>query len=159
MKTQVNIEELTNKYKLINKVSLIREPSEFKTTQIKSAKTAYEVIKKLYNSTIDLYEEFYMTMLDRGNNIISYAKIGQGGRSSTVVDVAIIAKYALDTLASGVIISHNHPSGNMSASQSDIELTKKIKQALKLFEITLLDHIIISPKDNEYYSFADAGII
>jgi len=93
--------------------------------------------------------------LDRANNTAGFAKISQGGTAGTVVDIKIIAKYAVESLSSSVIICHNHPSGNITPSEADINITKKIKDALLLFDIKLTDHIILS--ENNYYSFADNG--
>lgn len=95
--------------------------------------------------------------MNRSNNTIGYAKISQGGVAGTVVDVKIIAKYAIDTLASSVILAHNHPSGNTQPSRADKDITQKIKDSLKLFDISVLDHIILT--EDEYFSFADEGLI
>ena len=84
-------------------------------------------------------------------------KISQGGVAGTVADTKLIFKSAIEKLASSIIISHNHPSGNLKPSQADIQLTKNLKQAGTLMEIFVLDHIIIA--DNAYYSFADEGIL
>jgi DNA repair protein RadC len=95
--------------------------------------------------------------LNRANIIIEEVIISKGGTTGTIMDVKLIMKNAINKLAQGIIIVHNHPSGNKNPSQSDIVITTKIKEAAKLFDINLLDHIIIA--DNEYYSFADSGIM
>ena len=84
-------------------------------------------------------------------------KLSQGGVSGTVTDVRIVMKKAVELLASGIILCHNHPSGNLNPSESDTKITHKIKEAGSLMDIQLLDHLIISDKD--YYSFADNGMI
>jgi len=84
-------------------------------------------------------------------------KISQGGISGTVTDIRIIMKKAVENLASGIIVCHNHPSGNLTPSDSDTNITRKIKDAGNLMDIQLLDHLIIS--DRDYYSFADNGLI
>jgi DNA repair protein RadC len=84
-------------------------------------------------------------------------KISQGGISGSVVDIKIICKYAIECLGCSVILVHNHPSGNRNPSQEDLNITKKIKQALSIFDIGLFDHIILTA--NSYYSFADEGIL
>lgn len=104
-----------------------------------------------------LYEEFWILLLNRANKIIDKKKISSGGVSGTVPDPKIILKIAIDKLASGIIVCHNHPSGNLSPSLADTELTKKLKQACALVDISFLDHIIVSEKN--YYSFADEGLI
>lgn len=116
-----------------------------------------EVAKELFTDT-NLVEYFYMLSLNRANMICDSAKISQGGLTGTVVDIRLIAKIALDTLATSVVFIHNHPSGNVKPSEQDISLTKKMKQALALLDIVVLDHIIIVPNGN-YYSFMDEGIL
>lgn len=96
-------------------------------------------------------------LVNRANKVIGYAKISQGGVAGTFVDVKIVAKYALESLCAGVLFIHNHPSGNVKPSIEDRQITDKLKKALSLFDIKLLDSIIIS--DNSYYSFCDEGLI
>jgi DNA repair protein RadC len=96
-------------------------------------------------------------LMNRANRVIKKKRVSEGGVSGTVADPKIIFKLALEELASGIIVAHNHPSGNLQASQSDIDLTKKLKEAGKFLEIQLLDHIIIA--NQKYLSFADEGMI
>ncbi|MFQ3579714.1 MAG: DNA repair protein RadC [Bacteroidales bacterium] len=103
------------------------------------------------------HEEFWVIFLNRSLTIVSHKRISQGGIDATLADVRIIMKYCLDAYAYALIICHNHPSGNITPSNKDIELTKKIKEASGFFDIQLLDHIIIGK--NNYYSFADNGIV
>lgn len=103
------------------------------------------------------HEEFWVIYLNKGNRIIDKERVSSGGVAGTVVDVKIILKNALQKLASGIILAHNHPSGNMQPSDADISVTKKLKEAAKLMEMHILDHIIVGETD--YYSFADNGII
>jgi DNA repair protein RadC len=103
------------------------------------------------------HEEFWALYLNRSNRVINSSKISQGGVSGTVVDVRLIYKEALEKLASGVILCHNHPSGNLQPSAEDKNITNKCKEAGKLLNIDILDHIIIT--QNGFYSFADEGII
>lgn len=102
-------------------------------------------------------EEFWILMLDRSNKEITRKRISIGGISGTVVDSKVIFKLALDFLASSIILIHNHPSGNNSPSQADKQLTKQLKEAGKIMDIPILDHIIIAGK--KYFSFADEGIL
>lgn len=99
------------------------------------------------------HEEFWILLLNRGNKIIDSINISKGGVSATVVDPKLIFSFALEHKASGVILFHNHPSGNISPSKSDVILTEKIKEGGKLLEINIIDHIIIG--QNTYFSFAD----
>lgn len=103
------------------------------------------------------HEEFWILFLNRANRITGQMKISQGGVSGTVTDVRIVLKKAIETLASGLIICHNHPSGNSTPSESDIRITQKIREAGALMDIQLLDHLIVAGKD--YYSFADNGML
>ncbi len=98
-----------------------------------------------------------MILLNNANNTIGYVKISQGGIAGTLADVRIIAKYAINSLATSVILVHNHPSGTLKPSQSDKYITKKIKRTLNIFDCKVLDHIILTETD--YYSFADDHII
>jgi DNA repair protein RadC len=123
--------------------------------QIRCSKDAADIFFPLL---ADLpHEEFWILFLNRSNRVIDRMKISQGGVSGTVTDVRIIMKKAVEWLASGIIVCHNHPSGNMNPSDSDSKITGKIKDAGSIMDIQLLDHIIISGKD--YYSFADNGLI
>jgi DNA repair protein RadC len=103
------------------------------------------------------HEESWILFLNRANRVTGRMKISQGGVSGTVTDVRIVMKKAIESLASGLVICHNHPSGNNSPSDSDIRITQKIKEAGALMDIQLLDHLIIAGK--EYYSFADNGAL
>jgi DNA repair protein RadC len=123
--------------------------------KLSSSIDAYDLIK---GDLMDLtHEEFWVIMLNRSNRILKKNKISLGGVHGTVADPKIIFKAALEELASGIIVAHNHPSGNLTPSQQDIDLTKKLKESGKLLEIQLLDHLIVAGKN--YYSFADEGIL
>jgi DNA repair protein RadC len=123
--------------------------------QIGSSKDVYE----LFVSTLgDLqHEEFWILYLNRSNRIIHQVKISQGGVSGTVIDVRIILKHAIEKLASGIILCHNHPSGNIKPSQNDVEITRKLREAGCVMDISVLDHLIVC--DGKYFSFADEGIL
>jgi DNA repair protein RadC len=99
------------------------------------------------------YEEFWVLMLSRSNRVIYEERLSQGGTASTVVDIKLLFKSVIDKLASGIILVHNHPSGNCTPSQEDDRLTHRIKDAGTLLDIKVFDHIIITP--NNYYSYAD----
>lgn len=123
--------------------------------KITSSKVAYDIIKSKLS---DLpHEEFWVLFLSRSNSVIKTECISKGGVSGTVVDVRLILKPAIENLASGIILTHNHPSGNLKPSHEDIHLTKKVKEAAKLVDIMVQDHLIIA--DQNYFSFADEGII
>lgn len=123
--------------------------------KISSSRDAFDLIS---GELMDLsHEEFWVLLLNRANRLIKKKRISEGGVSGTVADPKIIFKMALEELASGIIVAHNHPSGNMIASQSDIDLTKKLREAGKFLEVQLLDHLIICGQ--KYFSFADEGIL
>lgn len=126
-----------------------------KKIKIASSKDAFDLFQPLLS---DLpHEEFWILMLNRSNHVIEKSRISQGGLSGTVIDARIILKNAIDRLSSGLILCHNHPSGNTSPSEADRLITNKLKEAASLMDINLLDHIIIG--DNRYYSFADEGVL
>jgi DNA repair protein RadC len=123
--------------------------------KISGSKDIYDLLKA---ELLDIpHEAFWIVLLNRANRVIKKHQISQGGVAGTVADPKIIFKIALEELASGVILAHNHPSGNLTASQSDIDLTRKLKESGKLLEIQILDHIIVAGK--KYMSFADEGLI
>lgn len=121
-------------------------------------KSSTEVAAYLIQHLKDLpYEVFAVVFLNRGNKIIHFEIISKGGITGTVADPRIILKLALNHGATSIILSHNHPSGNLQPSHADIELTKKIKQAAEIMDIKLLDHIIVS--EEGYYSFMDEAVL
>lgn len=113
----------------------------------------------IFRSTIaDLpYEEFWIILLNKANRVIRKCIISEGGVSGTVVDPKKIFKIALDNRASSIILGHNHPSGNIQPSEADQKITKKIREAGILLDVSVLDHLIIG--DEKYYSFADEGAL
>ena len=123
--------------------------------QIKCSSDARDLILPYL---IDLtHEEFFCIFLNRSNKVIKVEQISKGGISGTVTDVRILFKNAVLKSASGLIVAHNHPSGNLNPSESDSKITAKIKEAGNLLDIQLLDHLIICNSD--YYSFADNGLL
>ncbi len=123
--------------------------------QIKSSREGYEYLNQFMPT--ETQEEFHALFLDQSNKILSHQKISSGGISETLADVRLILKEAIMLSASGIIISHNHPSGNTQPSHADDQITSKIKEASHLHDIRLLDHIIIAHE--RYYSYADEGRI
>ena len=141
----------------LKKYSLVSEKTDLETVVITSSKDANQFIRNFYHADLDIYESFFILLLNRANRAVGYAKISQGGITGTVVDVKIIAKICLDSLCSNVILAHNHPSGTSRPSDADITITNKIKEALLLIECDVFDHIIIT--EDSYYSFADEGTL
>ncbi len=103
------------------------------------------------------HEEFWILILNRANEVLRPVQISTGGVSGTVADPKLIFRHALEQLASGLILFHNHPSGNLMPSQANKDLTRKLRDAGRLLDIPVLDHLIFT--DKAYYSFADEGIL
>ena len=139
--------------KTIDEVYLSKKRSEFPRGHIKSSKDCFNYIRQFYGEDINIYESVFILCLSNSNETIGFAKISQGGIRGTIVDIRLIAKIALDTLAVSVILAHNHPSGTLKPSEADKSLTRKLENGLATLDIKLLDHIILT--DKAYYSFAD----
>lgn len=144
----------------VSEINLSYRP-KFKASErpkITSSKDAYDI---LYNNwdldKIELLEQFKILLLNRANKVIGIFQVSSGGIAGTVADPKLIFSTALKACASSIILSHNHPSGNLQPSPQDIELTKKIKTGGSYLDIMVLDHVIITP--DRYYSFADEGMI
>jgi DNA repair protein RadC len=130
-----------------------KESEPVKKEKISSSEDAFRLMKP---HMLDLsHEEFWLILLNRANNVIKKVPVSSGGVSGTVADPKIIFKIALDNLSSGIILIHNHPSGNIKPSEADIQLTKKLKEGGRILEIPVIDHLIFT--NNQYYSFADEG--
>lgn len=141
----------------IDEFKLTKVASKINRVQIKSSKDAATFARQFYFDDLEIYESFFLILLNQNNNTVGYVKISQGGIVGTVVDVALIAKFAVESLCRSVILVHNHPSGNHQPSDADIRITKKTKNALDLFSIKVLDHIILT--SDIYFSFADEGLL
>jgi len=123
--------------------------------KVSTSKDAYDIFHGVLSDKP--YEEFWILLLNRANRLIRKECISEGGISGTVVDPKKIFKVALDHHATGIILGHNHPSGNTRPSESDIRITNKIVEAGKLLEVSVLDHLILA--DNGFYSFSDKGAL
>jgi DNA repair protein RadC len=127
--------------------------------QVKTSRDAFEIFMEAWDQdSIEHVEEFKLLLLTRSNKVLGVASISKGGLSGRVTDVRIILQYAIKANASGIIICHNHPSGNLNPSESDLAITRKVKDSAKLMDIQLLDHLIITPEAG-YCSMADEGMI
>ncbi len=122
-----------------------------------TSKDAYECFKHIWSDKINYVEESIMLLLNRANKVLGWVKLSSGGITGTVIDQRMVLQIALKTNACSIILSHNLPSGNLKPSDTDIKLTKSIKEGGSIMEIALLDHLIIT--DEGYYSFADEGMI
>jgi len=136
-------------------ITLKKTKTEFANVKIGGAKDAEQYIKQFYLDDIEVFESVFILLLNRANNTIGYAKISQGGITESIVDVQLITKHAIESLAKSVILAHNHPSGSLTPSVADKKITVRVKKALEIFNISLLDHLILTV--DSYYSFADAN--
>jgi DNA repair protein RadC len=126
---------------------------------ISNSEIAFKHVSNLFNhDTIACQEQFNVLFLNHAHLPLGFYKASVGSNTATVVDLKLLMGLAVKSLASCMIISHNHPSGNLKPSDNDIQLTDKIKNACKLFDITLLDHLIVSPCGGKY-SFADNSML
>jgi DNA repair protein RadC len=147
---QLQIEEVQLHYKSRLK------PSE--RAKITTSRDAYSILINAWDmNTLELCEEFKILLLNRANHVLGLYNQSKGGVSGTVADPKMIFATALKANACGIILAHNHPSGNLAPSQSDIDLTRKCKQVGQLLEIQVLDHLIITSE--KYYSFTDEGVL
>lgn len=135
-----------------------KDPTMKKAKEIKKITSSKDAYLVLHPFLSDLnHEETWALLLDRSNKIVRRMFISKGGISATVVDIRLILREALNVYASGIILAHNHPTGNMMPSIQDKRITTRLKEAAQLMDITLLDHLILC--GDNYYSFADENIL
>lgn len=132
-----------------------RESEALQKNTISCSRDAFDIIQ---STLADIsYEEFWVLLLNRANKVIKKVNISEGGFSGTVADPKKIFKLALEHSACGIILCHNHPSGNLKPSEADLLLTRKLKEAGAHLDLPILDHLIIG--DEKYLSFADDGLL
>ncbi|MDH7911342.1 JAB domain-containing protein [Winogradskyella sp. SYSU M77433] len=140
------------------KLTYTRKVKADERPKISSSKDAHRLFRENWNDlTINLFEEFKILLLDRNNRCMGIVPISQGGVSGTLVDAKLVFSSALKARACGIILGHNHPSGNTTPSDSDINLTKRLVTAGKYLDISVLDHIILT--DENHTSFADLSLM
>lgn len=122
--------------------------------KVTSSKKIFEMMQPIIGELA--HEEFWVLFLNNSNKIISKSQLSKGGMTGTIVDVRLVFKLALENGATGLILCHNHPSGNLEPSKADKEITKKLKAAGESLDVKVLDHLIIT--ESKYYSFVDEGI-
>ena len=131
-----------------------REEDAVTLKKISSSKSVFELMQPIIGELP--HEEFWILYLNNSNKVIYKAQLSKGGITGTVVDIRLVFKMALEHNATSIILTHNHPSGKLLASDADIQITKKLKLAGQQLDITILDHIIIT--ETGFYSFQDEGI-
>jgi len=140
-------------------ISYREKLSTLKSLSITNSKDVGALLFKNWDpDTIGLHETFKILLLNRSNKVKGIYPLSHGGITGTLVDLRILFAIVLKTLSVGIILAHNHPSGQLKASEPDKQLTQKIQQAAQLFDVKVLDHIILAP-DGRYYSFADNGLM
>ncbi len=149
---EAQIDELDAEFK-IREIEVTFNQEAYFFGQVNSSKEVYNFIRDRILKGIEVQEHFIALYINQANKIIGFYHHSTGTINATMVDVEIVAAVALKTLAKSVIISHNHPSGNLQPSEADRILTRRIKEALKLFDVNLIDHIIVTR--NGYFSFAE----
>jgi DNA repair protein RadC len=127
-----------------------------KMPQVKQSKTAYDILRAGWTE-INYREKFKVLFLNRANRVLGVREISSGGTNGTFVDVKMILQAALGCNANSMILDHNHPSGNFDASDADRFITQKIKQAAELFDILVIDHLIMT--DESFLSFSEEGLL
>jgi DNA repair protein RadC len=149
MRTKVNEISISYTQKIKNDIRV----------NIKTSEAAATYLRKIWNKdTLNISETFIVILLNNSNYINGYYTLSTGGITGTLVDIRILFAIVLKPLSVSIILAHNHPSRNLNPSESDKKLTQKIINAGKLFDIKTLDHIILTPENN-YFSFADEGLI
>ena len=131
-----------------------RAEDSVELVKITSSKIAFEIMQPIIGELS--HEEFWVIFLNNSNKVISKAQLSKGGITGTIVDVRLVYKLALENGATGLILCHNHPSGNSKPSEADKEITMKLKLAGDSLDVKVLDHLIIT--ETKYYSFVDEGI-
>ncbi len=146
----------------MNKLDTLQEMSEIyaanqevKNIKITRSQDANEIIRKVYPVSLADREAMLALYLNNSNITLGYGICSIGGYTSTLIDARIVLKEALLASATGIILVHNHPSGNLNPSSADLQITKKIKDSAKIIDINLLDHLIIT--EDAFFSFADEG--
>ena len=139
-------------------ITLKLKKGEELNCKITSSIDAANLFRKIWDvDTLPICESVIVIFLNRQNNTIGWFKVSQGGLTGSVIDVRLILATALNCLASGIIMCHNHPSGNLNPSEADVAMTKKIKQSAEIMDINLLDHLILT--EESYFSMTENGII
>jgi len=132
------------------------KPSE--RPQVTCSTDSYKVLKERWDTgKIEFVEQFKLLLLNRANRVLGIFEVSTGGVAGTVADPKLIFVAALKACASGIILWHNHPSGNLRPSAADLQLTRKMKKGAELLDIALLDHLILTSET--YYSMADEGLL
>lgn len=141
----------------VSEIQVSYQPAGKPTHKISCSKDAFDILINYYpQDTIHLKEHFVVLYLNNANKVIGVYRLSEGGMTATVADIRIVLAIALKVAAKGLIISHNHPSGEIQPSEADRNITRKLKDAAKIMDLMLCDHIILTG-NSDYYSFCDTG--
>ncbi|MFZ0598824.1 MAG: JAB domain-containing protein [Flavobacterium sp.] len=154
------METANQNWQIVSEIELIYKTKvkASERPQIKSSRDAYRLVVDAWDPCkIELFEQFKILLLNQACRVLGIYEISSGGITGTVVDLRLIFSAALKASATSLIMIHNHPSGNLTASEADKQITRKVREAGKLLDISLLDSMIITPES--YYSFADDGAL
>lgn len=152
--------QIQNSLFMVSEIKISYQPkfNASERPKVSQSKDAYNILFNNWDQgRIELNEQFFILLLNRANRVIGMTEISSGGFSGTLVDPKLIFGIALKSCASGIILSHNHPSSNMKPSQSDIILTRRLVEVGKLLDLSVLDHIILTKRG--YFSFGDEGLL
>lgn len=142
----------------VAEINISYKPLIIDQITITSSSDAYELVKSLWDQErISIQEQLGVLFFNQSNKVIGWKLLSTGTMTACIVDIKLLVSLALHCMATHVMIVHNHPSGNLTASQSDKTLTEKVKDSLKLIDILLLDHLIITT--DGYLSFSDEGLL
>lgn len=144
----------------VNEITLNYKRRILELNSISNSLSAFKIATSIYQKSqanIDLKEFFFVLFLNQSNKLIGYTKVGEGGINTVNVDARLVFAPALKALASGIVLIHNHPSGGLKPSHADRMLTKDFKEAGRILQIKVLDHLIIT--SDGYYSFMDEGLL
>jgi DNA repair protein RadC len=159
-KEKMSVSEYAEQYSdsTLPEITLQLKKNEVLNATIRRSTDVVDVMRQIWDKdSLEIYESVIVVFLNRANKTIGWMKVSQGGLSGTVVDNRLILATALKGLAQGIILAHNHPSGNTQPSENDTKMTMKLKSACDLLDIALLDHLILTA--DGYYSYADNGMI
>lgn len=164
--TKMTVKEMCDTYKGIGKVKAItllaalqlgaraaKDALVDEEVKVLTSKIAYDLMRHHFERI--QHEEFWIMLIDRAGHVIREVRISQGGTAATTVDLKLILKSAIESLASSMILFHNHPSGTLKPSVEDDKLTRRIVEGAKMVGVRVNDHVIVTP--HSYYSYSDSG--
>ena len=149
---------MNNTISEVSEIQVSYKPNKMVSSKITTSFDAVQIIRKFWNEeTIEMQEEVKVILLNNSNCVLGIYNLSKGGITSSLVDVRLVLSVALKCLSPGIILVHNHPSGNLKPSLADLDIVKKLKESCKIMDINLFDSIIITKES--FMSFADDGLL